>query len=248
MGLPWPTSGAHARILRAPNPAIDSGRSPPYDEPMSHAPENSRAPTYADIQALPPHVVGEILNGELVVSPRPAMPHAEAASNLGALLGTRFVFGVGGPGGWRILHEPELSLAVDPRFDPVVPDLAGWRIEVMPERLQTAQVHIAPQWLCEVLSPGTQMRDRTLKLPFYARAGVAHVWLVDPIAEILEVFALDGERWVLVGHYGGDDVVHAEPFEAVPLELPWVWGRRPTPPPETPPASEGPCQTPAVRT
>lgn len=194
---------------------------------MSHAVENTRAPTYADIEALPPHVVGEILNGELVVSPRPAVPHAVAASNLGGLLSVRFGLGVGGPGGWQLLDEPELSLGVDSRFDPVVPDIAGWRVEVMPERLEAAQVHIAPQWVCEVLSPSTQMRDRTLKLPFYARAGVEHVWFVDPLAEILEVFALDGDRWVVLGHYGGDDIVRPEPFGAVPLELSWVWGRRP---------------------
>jgi hypothetical protein len=112
---------------------------------MSQAVETARVPTYADIEALPPHVVGEILAGELVVSPRPAVPHATAASVLGALILPPFVLGKGGPGGWQILHEPELSLGVDPGFDPVVPELAGWRVEVIPERLETAQVHIAPQ-------------------------------------------------------------------------------------------------------
>jgi Uma2 family endonuclease len=194
---------------------------------MSHAVENLRPPTYADIEALPPHVVGEILNGELVVSPRPAVPHATAASNLGVLLGMRFGLGEGGPGGWRFLDEPELSLGVDARFDPVVPNIAGWRIEVMPERLETSQVHSVPQWICEVLSPSTQLRDRTLKLPFYARAGVGHVWFVDPIAEILEVFELEGGRWVVMGSFGGGDVVRAAPFGEVPLELAWLWGRRP---------------------
>ncbi len=194
---------------------------------MSQVAENVRVPTYADIEALPPHVVGEILGGELVVSPRPAAPHATAASVLGALIGTPFELGRGGPGGWRIVDEPELSLAVDPRFDPVVPDLAGWRIEVMPERLLTAQFHMVPQWVCEVLSPSTQLRDRTLKLPFYARAGVQHLWFIDPLGETLEVYALEGERWVVAGMYGGDDVVAAEPFGAVPLELCWLWGRRP---------------------
>ncbi|MEZ4265791.1 MAG: Uma2 family endonuclease [Myxococcota bacterium] len=194
---------------------------------MSQAVGSQRIPTYADIEALPPHVVGEILAGEPVVSPRPAAPRAVTCSALGALLGTPFALGKGGPGGWQILHEPELSLDVDPRFDPVVPDLAGWRIEVMPDRIQTAQFHIAPQWVCEVLSPSTQLRDRTLKLPFYARATVQHLWFIDPLGETLEVYALEGERWVVAGMYGGDDVVAAEPFGAVPLELCWLWGRRP---------------------
>jgi hypothetical protein len=194
---------------------------------MTHALEPPRRPTYADIEALPPHVVGEVLAGELVVSPRPAVPQATAASQLCAALLPAFDRAVGGPGGWRILVEPELSLDVDPDYDPVVPDLAGWRLEAMPERLNTAQVHVVPQWVCEVISPSTQRIDRVLKLPFYGRAGVAHAWLVDPIGETLEVYALDGTEWRLRGSCGGDDTVRAEPFDAIPLELAWLWGRRP---------------------
>ncbi len=197
---------------------------------MSHALETARRATYADVEALPPHVVGEILGGELVVSQRPAMPHATVVSELTAALVLPFGRGLGGPGGWRIVFEPELSLGVDPGFDPVVPDLAGWRVEVMPERLETAQVRLVPQWVCEVLSPGTQRVDRVLKLPFYARAGVGHAWLIDPISETLEVYALDGGGWRLRASFGGDDTVHAEPFDAIPLALTWLWGRTPEPP------------------
>ncbi len=197
---------------------------------MSQTAHKPQRPTYADIEALPPGVNGEILGGELVVSPRPAGPHTEAASTLGMLLGQPFRLGIGGPGGWRILNEPELSLGVDPDYDPVIPDLAGWRIASMPERVETAQYHTVPQWLCEVLSPATRRRDRILKLPFYARAGVGHVWLVDPIAETLEVYALSDGLWTLLGTYGEDAVVRAAPFDAVELELSWLWGRRPPEP------------------
>lgn len=185
------------------------------------------APSRADIDALPAHVVGEILGGALHVSPRPGAPHAVASSVLGALLVHPFRLGLGGPGGWWIIDEPELSLGVDPRFDPVVPDLAGWRVETVPERLEVARFEVAPQWVCEVLSPSTQRVDRMLKLPFYARAGVAHVWLVDPVAETLEVFALREGRWTLLAVHGQDEVVAAEPFDAVPLALSWLWGRKP---------------------
>ncbi|MEZ4265913.1 MAG: Uma2 family endonuclease [Myxococcota bacterium] len=194
---------------------------------MSRATEPSRPPTYADIEALAPNLVGEILAGELVVSPRPAGPHTQAASSLGISLGGPFERGLGGPGGWRILFEPELNLGVDPLFNPVVPDLAGWRIERMAGRVETAQYHTAPDWICEVPSPATQRRDRVLKLPFYARARVSHVWLLDPLAETLEVYALDGEGWRLAGSHGGDDSVCAAPFDAVPLSLAWLWGRLP---------------------
>lgn len=196
---------------------------------MSHAFETDR-PTYADIEALPPNVVGEILGGEIFVSPRPATPHARAAIAVGSLLFNSFEMGVGGPGGWHFLFEPELSLGVDTDFDPVVPDLAGWRVETLPEIPSVAQMTVAPQWVCEVLSPRTQRADRVLKLPFYGRAGVGHVWLVDPLAETLEVYALRDGAWLLAGSHSADDVVRAEPFDAVPLALCWLWGRRPPEP------------------
>lgn len=182
-----------------------------------------RRPTYADIAALPEHVVGEILGGELVVSPRPAAPHARASSVLGALIGSAFDLGLGGPGGWWIVDEPELSLGVDPSFDPVVPDIAGWRREAMPEHPVTPQFHSVPDWICEVISPSTRRRDRVLKLPFYAQAGVRHVWLVDPGAQTLEVFRLVDGGWHLAGVYGGDEAVRAEPFEAIELPLGALW-------------------------
>lgn len=187
------------------------------------------AATYADIEALPPGVNGEILAGELVVSPRPAAPHALAASMLGALLVTPFRLGVGGPGGWWIIDEPELSLAGDPLYDPVISDLAGWRMQTLPEHPDTAQYHVAPDWVCEVVSPSTVRRDRVLKVPFYARAGVRHTWLVDPVAQTLEVFEFGSAEgtYILRLTAAGDERVHAPPFEAVELDLSHLWARHP---------------------
>lgn len=180
-------------------------------------------PTYADIERLPEHVVGEIIAGELVVSPRPAPPHALAASRLGGLLNTRFELGLGGPGGWWIHHEPELSLGVDPRYDPVVPDLGGWRVESMPDLPVTAQYRVTPDWVCEVLSPGTARRDRSRKLPFYIRAGVGHVWLLDPVEQTLEVYEPDATGIRVVGIWSAGDQVSAPPFEALPIDLTLLW-------------------------
>jgi Uma2 family endonuclease len=190
-----------------------------------------RPPTYADIEALPAHVVGEILGGELVVSPRPAAPHARASSALGALLTSAYDLGLGGPGGWWIVDAPELSLGVDARFDPVVPDIAGWRRQTLPEHPVTPRFRTVPDWVCEVISPSTQRVDRVLKLPFHARAGVAHVWLLDPLAETLEVFRHDGATWRLAAVFGGDEIVRAEPFEDFELPLGALWIPAPTTPP-----------------
>jgi len=198
------------------------------------APSTTASPTYADIQALPPHLVGEILDGRLIVSPRPAGPHAVASTALTSLIGPPFLLGRGGPGGWWILQEPELSLDVDPAFDPVVPDLAGWRLQTLPDRPTAAQFTIRPDWVCKIQSPGTARHDRMLKLPFYARAGIRHAWLVEPIAETVEVFELRDGSWTLLGVYGEDQTVALTPFEAIEIPLSYLWGRSPGDPPDAP--------------
>ena len=176
--------------------------------------------TYADLEALPGNVVGELIGGELHVSPRPAAPHTVAASRLGGELSGPFDRGRGGPGGWILLHEPELHLGEDA----LVPDLAGWRRERMPRPPRTAAFTLAPDWVCEVRSASTAALDRAIKLPVYAREGVRHVWLVDPEARTLEVFLLEEGRYTLLVTHAGSALVRAEPFEAIELELAFLWG------------------------
>jgi Uma2 family endonuclease len=176
--------------------------------------------TYADLEALPDSVIGELIAGTLYASPRPAAPHTLAASRLGIALGGPFDQGRGGPGGWLILDEPELHLG----GDVLVPDLAGWRRERMPRPPRTAAFTLAPDWVCEVLSASTRALDRAVKLPVYAREGVRHVWLVDPEARTLEVFRREGERYTLLVTHVGQTCVRAEPFDALELELAFLWG------------------------
>lgn len=176
--------------------------------------------TYADLEALPPNVVGEIIAGELHATPRPAMPHAIASSRLGVVLGGPFDLGSGGPGGWLIVDEPELHLGEDV----LVPDLAGWRRERLPrEALTAASVTLAPDWLCEVLSPSTEATDRAAKMDISAREGIRHVWLLDPAVRTLEVFRLEGMRYSLLGTHTGEATVRAEPFEVLALQLRVLW-------------------------
>lgn len=177
--------------------------------------------TYADLQAAAPNLVAELIHGTLVTSPRPASPHARAASRVGITVGGPFDFDKGGPGGWLILDEPELHLG----SDVLVPDLAGWRRERMPEMPHTAAFELAPDWVCEVLSPSTAALDRTDKLPIYALAQVAHVWFLDPLARTLEVLRLDGPSYRVAQTFRDDARVRAEPFDAIELELAAFWER-----------------------
>lgn len=183
-----------------------------------------RRATYEDILQAPPEMVAEVIEGVLYVHPRPASPHALAASSLGMDLGTPFQRGRGGPGGWWIVFEPELHVGSEP--DILVPDLAGWRRERLPQYPKTAFVEVAPDWVCEVLSESTRRLDRVEKMRIYARERVQHVWLVDPIVETIEVFALDGTTYRVVAAHGGDERPRLEPFEAIELDLSALWGRQ----------------------
>lgn len=175
--------------------------------------------SYDDLLALPEHRVGEIVNGVLHSHPRPAPKHARASSQLGGGLTSPFDRGQGGPGGWLILDEPECHL--DSHV--LVPDLAGWRRERLPELPDTAWFELAPDWVCEVLSPRTARLDRVEKMPIYAACGVEYLWLVDPDLRTLEAFQREKTSWLLLGNFSDHDVVRVAPFDAVGLELRWLW-------------------------
>jgi Uma2 family endonuclease len=194
-----------------------------------------KLPSYADIEALPEWQRGEILAGELVVSPRPAKPHLRTSTRLGGRL-RGFDDEDDGPGGWHLFDEPELHLDADPEFPVVVPDLAGWRHATLPiVDDDEAAFHVRPDWVCEILSPRTAVHDRVLKMPFYARAGVGHAWLLDPVLRTLEVYRNVGGQWLAVAAWEGEAVVRAEPFDAIELPLKALWlPKRPAPPEEKP--------------
>jgi Uma2 family endonuclease len=184
-------------------------RVPPFERPA----------TYEDLVALPDNLVAEIVDGELHASPRPAPRHAVAYARTTGLLGSAFDSGRGGPGGWWILAEPELHLGPDV----LVPDLAGWRRTRMPHVPETAYFPLAPDWVCEILSPSTASLDRAKKLGIYAREGIGHAWLMDPIARTLEVLRLESGRWIILETRAGTDTVRAEPFDAIEFSLGEFW-------------------------
>lgn len=184
---------------------------------MGHA--LARPALYEDLRQASEHLIAEILDGELHTTPRPSPRHAHAHSVLVSEVNTPFHQGRGGPGGWWILIEPELHL----RGDVLVPDLAGWRREHLPRLPDEAHFSLAPDWICEILSPATERIDRLKKLRIYAREGVRHAWLVNPDARTLEVLRLDGEHWRLLATHGDDEQVRAEPFDAIEIALARLW-------------------------
>lgn len=180
-----------------------------------------RRAKYDDLLKVPSHLVAEIVAGELYATPRPAAPHARAASAVGQDLSPfdRRPGGPSGPGGWWILDEPELHLG----DDIVVPDVAGWRQNRMPSIPNVAFFDLPPDWVCEVVSPTTGRLDRIGKMPIYASHGVFNLWLVDPAARTLEVYRLEATRWVVAQTLGGDEIVRAEPFSEIEIDLGRWW-------------------------
>jgi Uma2 family endonuclease len=186
---------------------------------MAAVPKTLRA-TYEDLFDLPENQVGEIIDGTLYSHPRPAKKHARSYAALGGELYLPFDKGKGGPGGWWILDEPQLHLGENI----LVPDLAGWRRERMPVlSTDVAWFELAPDWLCEILSPGTAKLDRQRKMPLYAAAGVAHLWLIDPELRTLEAYENRQGQWTLIATHADEEVVRVPPFDAVELELSGLW-------------------------
>lgn len=176
--------------------------------------------TYEDLLQVPEHLVAEIIHGQLHTHPRPAPKHARAASALGFEVGSPYDKGNGGPGGWWILDEPEIHLGADI----VVPDLAGWRREHMPVLPETAWFELAPDWICEVLSPSTARLDRAEKMPLYVKNNAQHIWLIDPDLKTLEAYARQISQWVLLQTLDNDKPVSLAPFDAIEFPLSALWG------------------------
>ena len=184
--------------------------------------------TYADLEAVPPHLVAEILFGALVTHPRPHKRHGAAATSLSDEIVGPFQKGRGGPGGWVFIGEQEIHFGAHVS----VPDIAGWRRERLPADAEDRPyIDVPPDWICEILSPSTEQYDKGDKRRIYAVYGVPHLWFLDPRAKSLEVFLLQGKNWLLTHTFIDRDDVSAPPFDAITFSLGLLW-------PFDPPAAE----------
>jgi Uma2 family endonuclease len=178
-----------------------------------------RSATYEDLLEVPEHLVAEIIHGVLYTHPRPAPRHSLSAAGVAGKLFDPYGTGRGGPGGWWILDDPEVHLGPQR----LVPDRAGWGRERLPALPETAWLGLAPDWVCEILSPSTAKNDRTLKLPIYAHEGVRNLWFVDPLLRTLEAFRLADGHWVLESVRKDEDQARLAPFDAVEFPLGDLW-------------------------
>ena len=167
---------------------------------------------------------GEIINGELIVAPRPSGGHIGGSSSLGEeIIGPFQKNKGGGPGGWWIFFEPEVEFEFETNH--FVPDIAGWKKERMPyPPIHESIFRVVPDWICEFISPSSVRYDKVLKKNAYAKYGVKYYWIADPIAKTIEAYKLvENNQWLVVGTYTDDDKARIEPFGAIEIDLSAIW-------------------------
>lgn len=179
-----------------------------------------KKPVYDDLYTIPDNMIGEIIDGELIVTPRPSRKHAYAATTLIGEVEPPYHRGRGGPGGWIFLAGPEIGLG---EHVPMVPDLAGWKAERFPDEEPHNWISAAPDWICEILSPRTMRLDKTKKMPIYAEHGIAYLWLIEPEAKTLVVYRLNNGEWVVAGMFAENTLIRAEPFAQIEINLNDLW-------------------------
>jgi Uma2 family endonuclease len=165
----------------------------------------------------------EIIAGELVEKAAPSPEHGSAQFALSGLLfgpfGSRG--GHDGPAGWWLMTEVEVEYSAHEVYRH---DLVGFRRDRHPRRPEGRPATARPDWVCEILSPSNSSNDTVRKLRNLQAAAVPHYWLLDPGEGALTVL-----RWTDAGYLAtlvatADETVRAEPFEAVELSLPDVFG------------------------
>jgi len=179
-----------------------------------------KAPTLGDLDALPPGIKGEIIEGVLYTMTRPRGPHQAVALDIGADLRDPYARGRGGPGGWWILPEPGIELENTPE---IAPDIAGWRRERLAVLPEDAAITVVPDWVCEILSPTTRRHNLLIKKPYYARIGVKHHWIVDLAARAITAHRLESGKWLEIGVWGDEVEARIEPFQEAALDVSRWW-------------------------
>jgi Uma2 family endonuclease len=185
--------------------------------PMNPA---AKPATFDDLLRQPEDVRAEVIDGAIVVSPPPLPEHGRVQRSLAAFIGRPYDDddGRGGPGGWWILTEVDVQLSP---HDVVRPDVAGWRREPLPDPRRPRPLDVAPDWICEVVSPARPAHDRVTKRRLYAAHGVPYYWIADPDGRTLEALRLDLEtrEWREIGAYDDQSSSRIAPFETVELEV-----------------------------
>lgn len=186
---------------------------------------SSRKPaaTVADLVARGDYDRLEIVGGEIVEKAMPSFLHSLGERALGAVLDpfSGRVGGPRGPGGWWIVSEVHVEYATGELY---CHDLAGWRRDHVPTRIETFPVRMAPDWVCEIVSPTHEKTDFVTKPRVLHRAKVPHYWILHPEERVLLVQRWSPDGYVTVQQASAGETVRAEPFEAIEIVVGELFG------------------------
>jgi len=173
--------------------------------------------TYEDYVGLPDDGRRyEILDGELEVSPAPAPRHQGVSGHLFFILYGHVQERALG----RVYHAPiDVILATDSIVQPDLLFVAAGREAIVTERA----IEGPPDLAVEILSPWSDRRDRVAKAALYARYGIRHYWIPDPVARTLEVYEVKGTEYRRVAVHEGAARVRTTLFPDLEIDLGRVW-------------------------
>lgn len=191
---------------------------------MSEAP-NRKLETIADYLAHAEDERIELIRGTVVEKAEVTAEHSLTQGSTYGTVKVPFQRKPGGrwPGGWWFFTELEVLLG----SEIFRPDICGYRRERMPEPPKGRPLALAPDWVCEILSPSNPQRDRVEKLQTYFQARVPHYWIIDPVGGSLEVFRRLDLAYALVLTALRGQRVRAEPFDAVEIRVDELLGADP---------------------
>jgi len=142
----------------------------------------------------------EVMNGVLLMTPSPGIPHQKTVFELAtylssyirsARLGEVFIAPIDVQLAPDVVVQPDVVVVLNNNLDKITP----------------TRIIGAPDLAVEVASPSTAHYDRREKCDAYARAGVSEYWIADPVARTVEVFSLEGGVYYVVGVFQGKAVV-----------------------------------------
>lgn len=166
----------------------------------------------------------ELIDGEIVYKAMPTPAHGDAQSRVNGVLHgfNRRGGGPRGPGGWWLMTEVEVLYGKTREV--FRHDLVGFRRDAHPARPDDMPVKARPDWVCEILSPSTARYDVVSKQRTLHAHGIAHYWIVDPQNQLLSVLRWEAEQYKRVLDAGVGDIVRAEPFDAIELDVREIFG------------------------
>lgn len=176
--------------------------------------------TFAEYEEAREEHRAQLIDGDLWIFAPASGGHQSASIELGTQLAPERDRVDGS--GWVIL--PDINLRLGPR-NVFSPDLTGWRRSRMPSRPDSTYFDLVPDWVCEILSPSTRKFDLGTKREVYGKAGVAHLWFIEPAIQTITLYGLVGDKYALIGSAQENDMVALAPFLDTTLDLGKLWRR-----------------------